>query len=390
MFRKIVSNLAFSPAVIGDLAQYAKKVKQEESRRRIGMVFVGLTLVVQYFAVFSPPESANAASQGDLIRGGVADSAQLTGYYDANTVYIKDVLSSLGITRQELIAVRPERITPDVRRFIWNRQPSIGTDGKESAYHFQQADGKTGLLYTRPLDNWNTFVSTYDVLSGQSSTLGWFAFVKTSGDLLTTILPASIGKQTTALPSGVNVSLRAFNLSKAGTPAEKTRVEAGQRLAWQLTVANSSASTFQIPLTLGMSDILEYAGLFDAGGAEYDKTAKTITWPAVTMPPGSTQSRIFVVEMMSPLPAAPRGETNPLSYDCRLTAIHGTTISVPVACPPAKAVENLLAALPRTGMPLNLTFASTIFTFTLYFYARSRLLLTEIRLIRYDLHHGTL
>ena len=71
MFRKLVSNLAFSPALITQVGFYARRLRQEEITRRLTVLFVVLAVVVQSLAVFSPPESANASSEQDLIRGGV-------------------------------------------------------------------------------------------------------------------------------------------------------------------------------------------------------------------------------------------------------------------------------------------------------------------------------
>jgi uncharacterized repeat protein (TIGR01451 family) len=66
MFRKIVSNLNFSPALVGHLGFYARRLRQEEATRRIGLVFTALALVVQSLAIFSPPEAANAATPGQV------------------------------------------------------------------------------------------------------------------------------------------------------------------------------------------------------------------------------------------------------------------------------------------------------------------------------------
>ena len=54
MFRKIVSNLPFSPALVGQLGFYAKRLKKEETTRRLGLIFIALALVVQSLAVFQP------------------------------------------------------------------------------------------------------------------------------------------------------------------------------------------------------------------------------------------------------------------------------------------------------------------------------------------------
>ena len=55
MFRRIFSNLSFSPALVGQLGFYAKRLRREEATRRLGLVFTALALVVQSLAVFSPP-----------------------------------------------------------------------------------------------------------------------------------------------------------------------------------------------------------------------------------------------------------------------------------------------------------------------------------------------
>lgn len=104
MFRKLISNLAFSPALVGQLGFYAKRLKKEEATRRIGLIFTALALVVQSFAVFSPPESANAASDNDIIRGGCSTKECILSGYDNNVQGFRDFLSYFGITRAELSA----------------------------------------------------------------------------------------------------------------------------------------------------------------------------------------------------------------------------------------------------------------------------------------------
>ncbi len=60
MFKKIVSNITFSPALIGQLNEYSKNIRKERSIRRLGLVFAILTVSIQLFALSQPPEAANA------------------------------------------------------------------------------------------------------------------------------------------------------------------------------------------------------------------------------------------------------------------------------------------------------------------------------------------
>lgn len=55
MFRKIVSQLSFSPALVGQLSFYAKRLRKEQATRRLGLVFVAMALVVQSLVVFQAP-----------------------------------------------------------------------------------------------------------------------------------------------------------------------------------------------------------------------------------------------------------------------------------------------------------------------------------------------
>lgn len=74
MFRKIVSNLPFSPALVGQLGFYAKRLRREETTRKLGLIFVILALIVQSLIVFQPPESANAASTTRIIHKDISQS----------------------------------------------------------------------------------------------------------------------------------------------------------------------------------------------------------------------------------------------------------------------------------------------------------------------------
>jgi hypothetical protein len=60
MFRKIVSNLPFSPALVGQLAFYAKRLRGEQVTRKLGLVFTVLALSMQSLALLSPPEQVQA------------------------------------------------------------------------------------------------------------------------------------------------------------------------------------------------------------------------------------------------------------------------------------------------------------------------------------------
>lgn len=111
MFRKIVSQLSFSPALVGQLAFYARRLRKEEATRRLGLIFMALALVVQGLVVFQTPEPANASSNNDfipgglgLVRDGTLDFNRFLGPYDRNERNLKDIFNYFGISRNEITA----------------------------------------------------------------------------------------------------------------------------------------------------------------------------------------------------------------------------------------------------------------------------------------------
>ena len=111
MFKKIVSHLAFSPSLIQELGFYAKRLHKEEITRKTGLILTALALIVQSFAVFQPPESANAANASDLVYGGIHTKSQLLAAWDNNSQNYRDMLQHAGITRENLASARDSEIS---------------------------------------------------------------------------------------------------------------------------------------------------------------------------------------------------------------------------------------------------------------------------------------
>ncbi|HSW77571.1 MAG TPA: hypothetical protein VLG36_02125 [Candidatus Chromulinivoraceae bacterium] len=191
MFRKLVSNLAFSPALVGQLGFYAKRLRKEETTRRIGLIFTALALVVQSFAVLTPPESANAANGDNIIYGGVKSKSDLLGVYDRNADSaghkdLQQIYSTFGITRQDI--VNGSWTTFNSRDFNSTIQ-SVG----RSTYSWQRAPYAIGgtsttvygsLLYKFDSSSWTLkHGSMYYGVVGKRAVDGqWFAIMSACGN----------------------------------------------------------------------------------------------------------------------------------------------------------------------------------------------------------------
>jgi uncharacterized repeat protein (TIGR01451 family) len=169
MFRKLVSNLPFSPQLINQVSFYAKRLTRENITRRLAVVFAVLALVAQFFAVIAPPQSSTAASSNDLIYGGLrAASAKsdLLAYYDqggdfAGHTDIKKVFNYFGLTRDMLANTQLTTINSNDSRLH-----SVGRNAHSNLDEQVPISGST--IFIRPLSSWGAG-QTYRALMGHNA-----------------------------------------------------------------------------------------------------------------------------------------------------------------------------------------------------------------------------
>ena len=82
------------------------------------------------------------------------------------------------------------------------------------------------------------------------------------------------------------------------------------------------------------------------------------------------------------------GKSDKASFDCILSSTYGVNRQVPVDCPAIKAIESVTSELPTTGIFINVVFSVVVFITAVYFYARTRQMKQEIRLIRHNINTG--
>lgn len=181
------------------------------------------------------------------------------------------------------------------------------------------------------------------------------------------------------------------NITQGNIDATTTTAKAGDKIVYTLTMNNNGKASTTITPMDNVSDVIQYATVIDTGGGTYDTQAKTITWPELTLQPGEKQTRIFTVKMLDKIPAMGTGISDHSSYDCRIDNTFGNLTRIDVSCPIQKQiVEQTVSELPHTGPRENMLFAGIVFTVVAYFYARSRQMKKEVRLIRRDLNAGTI
>lgn len=396
MFRKIVSRLSFSPALIGQLGFYAKRLKQEQNVRRTGLIFVALALVVQSLVVFQPIESANAASDNDMVYGGLGVGSErsfnkfLTPY-DANTRHLKDIFNQVGITRQEITAAKFQQFTVG-DKLSWGLKPRFSKAQGEEKVSVMRDGKKVTNVYARPLKLFNGSSAKIWGWVGYSENLkkttgsGWFAIMQSCGNLVTNGVPEDPEPE----PANIGKTKTGINVTQGNVAADSVTAKAGDRLTFTITAKNTGGTAATVKLEDDLEDTLEYASLVDNGGGTFNSTTKVLSWPDITLKPGEQQSRTFSVQLLASIPATPQGVSDPSSYDCKIVNTFGTSIIVPVDCTPPKVVETVVKELPQTGPAENFIFSGVVLAIVLYFYLRSRQLNKEVRLIRRSINTGAL
>lgn len=388
MFRKLVSNLPYSPSVITDISFYAQRLRHEDVTRRLTVLFVALTLIMQSLAVFSPPESANASSEQDIVRGGVTDLNDYLVRYDANEDDLKDILSTLGVSRTDLTDTIEKNISVKKDMYIMSRFGQLSGSDQEVSLPYKKSTGGMDVRYFSPTASLDMSHGTLRGWVGNSQNIGWFAVIKSNGSILTKGVPSSLSVSKVDTSSAVK-TLSARNITQS-KPAETVAANTSDKISYTLTLSNPQKITSTASFTIRISDILEYANLIDAGGADYNPSTQTLSWPPVTLKAGQSNSKVFVVQVMQILPETTQGLSNPESYDCELTAAFGNSHTTSVNCPAIKGVESIVNQLPFIGTTGNVVFIAALSLIVLFFAIRTRMLKKELRILRHNFNTGAI
>lgn len=330
MFKKIVSQLSFSPALVGQLGFYAKRLRKEQTTRRLGLVFVALALVVQSLAVFQPPEAANASSSNDFIVGGLGTGSARTldrflGPYDRNERHLQDIMNYFGITRSEITSTTFTQFRVGTKKSYGyeNRAGSTAIPITNSSYQ------TVTTIYGRPLTIWGNSPDDYFWgYVGHSSKIGWFAILQACGNLVTENYPTA--PTPPPAPANIVASKTAVNTTQ-NIDASKSAAKENDKVTYTVNVKNTGGTAKSVALSDNLTEVLSYSKLIDAGGGTMNPTTKVLSWGSVNLGPGASVTHKYSVQMNSSLIST--------TTTCKMrNNFIDQVVTVPVACstPPAK------------------------------------------------------
>lgn len=173
MFKKLVSEAPLNPNIISQIRFYSARLHQEESLRRLGLIFTVLAISVQMLAVFVPAKQTNAASMNNLIYGAsnkqmVVDALR-TGKDSKGRNDIKEIFAYYGITLSDV-----EKSTDTI---VKSRERSYVTTGRGHSSGLDTAvsiPGTSSTIYERSLNVWDikNYENCYNAITGKASGTG--------------------------------------------------------------------------------------------------------------------------------------------------------------------------------------------------------------------------
>lgn len=350
MFKKIVSQLSFSPALVGQLGFYAKRLKKEQTTRRLGLIFVALALVVQSLVVFQAPEPANASSNNDMVVGGLGYGSNLSlnnflAPYDRNERHLQDIFNNAGITRAEIAATTFSTVNAGT-------STSYGFENRAGSTPVTIVDGNYNpvtTLYGRPMTvmGWKPTDQVYAYV-GHSAKAGWFAIMRACGNLIThgIITPPTPPPPAPPPPAPANIvtSKTGVNVTRGNVEASKVLAQEKDKLTYTVKVSNTGGTAKSVELKDNLSEVLNFSKLTDAGGGALNATTKTLSWPSVNLAPGASVTKTYAVQMNTSLINS--------TTECKMTnKFIDKSFTVPVGCktPPADVVVSKSAANVTQG-----------------------------------------
>jgi hypothetical protein len=418
MFDKLLSALPYNPSLIHQLSFYAKRVRKEEAVRKIGIVFIALAFLVQFFAFVSPPQSTLADSPNDLINGGFGTdtskgAAVAANYCRMNTQNYGTILTAYGITCDEVAHATTININSDsYSGDLWSMGRDPAGIAGETTVCVPDASPCPGgdAYYIRYLKGWDKAgtSSNYSALVTRSSTGQLMFLLYPCGNLVSVGPPVQVTKPTpTPKPkpkpvpcSGVISSVdfsacvttnkKAINLTQGGIDATTKPAQANDLIRYYLYAKNTGTGVVKdYVFSDNLSYVLDYAHIAVLGTGKVNTATQTIIYPVRNIAPRQTASVYFEVRVNDPIPTTPESASDPNYFNMEMTNTYGHTVIIHLPETPIQTVENITTptdttgsvaatgTLPNTGPGTGFAIAAVVTVFAGFFFYRSRLLAKE-------------
>lgn len=166
MFRKLVSNLPFSPSLINQLGFYSKRLKKERATRKIGLILSILAIVAQGFTIIAPAKASLAASAANIAYDADTPQQVINAYFNGDKLgrNVSTIFNAFGINNSNIRNYKLETIYSSNANNYW----TTGRSPRGYGEYPLQINSKT-RIYVRTLSGWgvkNWQVMRYETAQG--------------------------------------------------------------------------------------------------------------------------------------------------------------------------------------------------------------------------------
>mgnify|MGYP001244603745 CR=1 FL=1 len=365
MFKKIISQLSFSPVTVERLGEYAKTVRIRQRLYGWSILLSALLLAVQIFTIVAPASHSSSSTSNDLIAGGAPSLATVLSAYDNNSNNFKDVADLLSISRTNLEAAA-------LSENCNLRSTTIYTTGKTA--YLDEKQEKLYQVAEKPLyvrSAVSTIPTGWCGTTDQNTT---FLINRADGNILT---PSEPVVQPSNLTRSITVDAR--------------EVSPGQTVTWSLTLTNNTSSTVSEDVWFSTGDISEYAHITAVSDDGIVTDADShILWPSLSVNPNERKTLTVTAYVDHTIDTTAQQPHNIYAYDCHLTASFGNTTETVVACPITKQIEAAFQQSYTLSNTASIVIYASLLAISTIAYFSLRLRSRELRIIRKQLNTGGL
>ena len=135
MFKKLLTNLPFNPSLLGQVNFYTQRLRNEAFVRGVGLTTLVLGLLIQTFAVVSPPQHSLARSTNDILYGGFTSKAQVVQHCVNDDQDFKKILDYYGVS---CALLSDKGVTTTIKSTDHNKQlDSLGRNPQPASWRWR-------------------------------------------------------------------------------------------------------------------------------------------------------------------------------------------------------------------------------------------------------------
>ena len=277
MFEKLLSALPYNPGILQQLSFYYERVRAERSIRRIGLIFIVLAFLVQFFAFISPPKAALAQSPNDMINGGFSSASMAGNDCQSNIQNYKVILAYYGVSCAEVYNAPTVTINSDqYNKQLWSMgQLSYNIAGNTQV----NIPGLNNPRWVRYLWGWDSagLPSYYQALNVTTSGGQTMYLLYNCGNITTVGFPQPFK------PPSIDLS----KTTMVGYPQAGSTVRPGTILGFRVGFNNYGSAATNVHVSDMEPQYTTETWMAPSNANSYGFSRSVATWNYGSMPAGS-------------------------------------------------------------------------------------------------------